>query len=352
MAYKKYIKIEKGIYSYRRESDPDKHICYYYSSTNSEGKTRRYKSEHTDIRNVRKERDSMKLAKKETKKNPTLNDVAMNYISAKTGKPMPDAEYKKYLKNFESGLGKKRVASITEKDVARFRASLESKGLQPRARLIQLKSLLRAGGSDVKIQIKAQPNKQKRFFTEDELEIIFTMAEKINPQLSMFIKTLLYTGQRPKNVLQLEIIDIDFKKGLIDFQEIKGQPAEYIPISSKLRPLLEDYTQGRRGKVFTYSHDYLAELSQEIFDTFNRPLYYIDGMSKDEEKEARKVVYKAQRHRWASFYSLRHTTAVNIIKNTGSVYKAQQILRHSDIKMTQVYAQLLDDEKQGAVDAI
>ena len=352
MSFERFKKKETGIYSYRKKSAPDKHICYYYSATTSEGNTRRYKSEHTDIRKVRTERDEAKLNKSETKKNPTLNDIAKNYISTKTNRPMPALEYKKYLKWCEQSIGKKRVASITDKDISKFIASLEDAGLQSRARLIQLKALLKAGGSTLSIKIPTQKTKQKRFLTEDELEIVFDMAQRINPQLDMFIKTLLYTGQRPKNLLDLDIIDIDFEQNRIDFAEIKGQEAEYIPISAKLKPLLQAYTKGRIGKVFTYSHDYLGELSQEIFDTFNKPLYYIVGMTKEQEKSARKVAYKTKRHRWASFYSLRHTTAVNIIKNTGNIFLAQQVLRHTDIKTTMVYAQVNEEQKRGAVDAI
>ncbi len=164
------------------------------------------------------------------------------------------------------------------------------------------------------------------------------------------MKMLLYTAQRPKNVLELNVDDVHLDRNVIDFGEIKGQEASEITISKKVKPLLVDWIAGKTGRVFSLSQDYLQELSQEIFDVFNKPLYYIDGMDKDDEKLARKEAYKTKRHRWASFYGLRHTAAVNIIKNTGSVYKAQQMLRHSDIKMTMIYAQ--DEDQQGTADAI
>ncbi|MDB2562214.1 site-specific integrase [Sulfurimonas sp.] len=348
--------IEKGIYSYYKNSDlKKKHQAYYYSTTGSDGKTKKVKSNHVDIRKVRKERASTDLNIKTdepTKEHLTLNEVANSYISSKTGKPMPKIEYQKYLKNFQHGLGKKKALKITDTDIAVFKADLEEQGLQPRARLIQLKALLNSVGSTVKFKIPKANTKRKRFFTEDELTIIFDMAQRINPELYMFIKTLLYTGQRPKNVLELSVDDIDFTKNRIDFQEIKGQEAQYIPLAQKLKPLLQEWIQHKHGKVFHYSHDYLAEMAQEIFDKFNRPLYHVDGMTKEEEKEARHVTYKTKRHRWASFYGFRHTTAVNIIKNTGSVYKAQQMLRHSDIQMTQTYAQLVDTDMEDTANAI
>ncbi len=65
----------------------------------SDGKSRKIKSKHTDIRKVRKERAGVDLRPKEDEskqENKTLNEVAETYISTKTGKAMPDLEYKKY----------------------------------------------------------------------------------------------------------------------------------------------------------------------------------------------------------------------------------------------------------------
>lgn len=352
-----FKKVETGIYSYYKESDKTKnHVSYYYSTTGEDGKSKKVRSQHTDIRSVRKERAGSDLrvhidSKTTINRNMTLNEVANNYKSVKTGKSMPDVEHKKYLKHCEHGIGKKKIKSITALDVAEFKAGLLEQGLKPRARMIQLKALLNAGGSTVKIKVdKVNSSIKKRYFVSDELDTIFDMAERIHPELYFFTKMLLYTGQRPKNVLELNVDDIHLDRNVIDFGEIKGQEEAEIPIAKKVKPLLSEWINEKKGNIFTLSQDYLQELSQEIFDVFNKPLYYIEGMSKAEEKEARKIAYKTKRHRWASFYGLRHTCATNIIKNTGSVFKAQQMLRHTDIKMTMIYAQ--DEDQQGTADAI
>jgi len=352
-----FKKVETGIYSYYKQSDENKkHLYYYYSTTGVDGRTVKVRSKYTDIRKVRTERAGADFREDidnsiPTNRNSTLNEVAKNYISSKTGRPMPNVEYKKYLKHCEFGIGKKKISAITDIDIAKFKAKLIDQGMKPRARMIQLKALLNFGGSSRKIKIdKVNSSIKKRFFTENELLIIFDMAKRIHPELYFFMKMLLYTGQRPKNVLELNVDDIHLDRNVIDFGEIKGQEEAEIPISKKVKPLLVEWIKGKIGNVFALSQDYLQELSQEIFDMFNKKLYYIEGMSKDEEKQARKEAYKSKRHRWSSFYGLRHTTAVNIIKNTGSVYKAQQMLRHSDIKMTMIYAQ--DEDQQGTADAI
>ena len=362
-----FKKIETGIYSYYKQSDKTKkHISYYYSTTGADGKTIKLKSNNTDIRKVRKERASSDLREGADRvevinRYSTLDEVAKAYKN-KYGKPYVTQignkevyhdEYKKYLKYCSEAIGLKQVYKITLDDVNEFKATLEAKGLQARPKLIQLKALLAKGGSSIKVKVdKVNDKIKKRYFTGDELARIFDMAERIHPELYFFMKMLLYTAQRPKNVHDLKVEDIHLDRDIIDFGEIKGQSEAEINISKKLRPLLKQWIKGMRmdAKVFSLSKDYLQELSQEIFDVFNKSLYYIEGMTKNEERQARKRAYKEKRHRWASFYGFRHTAATNIIKNTGSVFKAQQMLRHSDIKMTMIYAQ--DDDAQGTADAI
>jgi len=349
-----FKRIESGIYSYYKNSDKDKkHQCYYISVTALDGKTRKVKSKYSDIRNVRKERAGYSPNdEKQRQIEPTLNELTELYLSPKK-KSWSKENKQKFLYTFGDNLGKKKASQITDKDIANFIQSKTNQGLQPRADLIRLKALLTFGGSTLKISVPPANSKKKRYFTEDELSIIFDMANRINNQLYVFMQTLLYTGQRPKNLLDLKINDVDFEHNQISFQEIKGQEADEIPLSNKLKPILQEFLANRQyGSVFTYGYDYLQELAQEIFDVFNKKLYYVDGMSKQEEKEARKEAYKTKRHKWASFYALRHTTAVNIIKNTQNVFLAKEILRHSDIKTTMIYAQLTNGAKEEAVNAI
>jgi len=52
-----FKRVETGIYSYYKDSDPKKkHIAYYVSVTGEDGNTKKVRSRHTDIRNVRSER--------------------------------------------------------------------------------------------------------------------------------------------------------------------------------------------------------------------------------------------------------------------------------------------------------
>ncbi len=53
-----------------------------------------------------------------------------------------------------------------------------------------------------------------------------------------------------------------------------------------------------------------------------------------------------------SFYTIRHSAATNILRATKDIYLVKEILNHSDIKMTERYAKLAEDAKQGGLDEL
>jgi len=358
-----FKRVEKGIYSYYKNSDPKKkHQCYYISVTGKTGTSTKVKSKFSDIRKVRLERAQLAadVHNKEAKEQElTLNELVPLYINPKTKKPWSDDNQKKFHATFGSNLGQKRASEIADKDIADFIALRESQGLQARADLIRLKAILHFADKKYRINgrepitIPSANKKKKRYFTEAELDTIFDMANRINRELYIFMKTLLYTGQRPKNILDLSISDVDFDRGIIEFDAIKGQEADEIPIHPELSPLLKEQMAKRySGKLFTYCYDYLKEMAQEIFDVFNKKLYYIEGMTKEEEREARNLAFKRKRNRWVSFYTFRHTRAMMTLNKTGNIFLVKSLLRHTDIKTTMVYVQDDAAKMREAVNAI
>ncbi len=75
-------------------------------------------------------------------------------------------------------------------------------------------------------------------------------------------------------------------------------------------------------------------------------------MTSKQEEEARKIAYKAQRKKWVSLYTLRHSAATNILASTGSLESAGAVLNHSDSRITQRYAKTRNEKKSEAVDAL
>jgi integrase len=86
-----------------------------------------------------------------------------------------------------------------------------------------------------------------------------------------------------------------------------------------------------------------------LFDPYNEKYYLKDGMTQDEIKTAKAEAYKIHRKQWASLYSLRHSSATAILAGTGNIAVAGQVLNHSDPRMTQRYAKILDKQKESAI---
>lgn len=57
-----------------------------------------------------------------------------------------------------------------------------------------------------------------------------------------------------------------------------------------------------------------------------------------------------QKH--VTFHVSRHTFAVLMLSNDVDIYSVSKLLGHVDLKSTQVYAKLVDEQRKKAVDAI
>lgn len=51
------------------------------------------------------------------------------------------------------------------------------------------------------------------------------------------------------------------------------------------------------------------------------------------------------------FHNLRHTAITWIVKKTGNILLAKEIVGHSSVKVTEIYAHVIDDEKREALES-
>ena len=66
----------------------------------------------------------------------------------------------------------------------------------------------------------------------------------------------------------------------------------------------------------------------------------------------KKYVLKSKLNPSLRFHSLRHTFASWLVQKGVSIYQVSKLLGHSDIKTTQIYAHLRNEDLQGAVDLL
>ncbi len=84
--------------------------------------------------------------------------------------------------------------------------------------------------------------------------------------------------------------------------------------------------------------------SEFIFDLFDA--------NSSVNRTLRKLVKKADIKKNISFHSSRHTFATLLISSGANIYTVSKLLGHKDIKSTLVYAKVIDEEKENAINSM
>jgi integrase len=150
-----------------------------------------------------------------------------------------------------------------------------------------------------------------KFLTDEErirLEtMLFDRIETDTRNAVMFL-TMLNTGCRPQELLNLEWDNINTIQGTVFINTLKKGKPRTIPISKKVRDALERLKSKCPTKPFDISSQRLCELWH-----LYRPNHA-------------KVLH-----------SLRHTFAIDTLKKVGNLKVVQQTLGHKSITNTMVY---------------
>lgn len=161
------------------------------------------------------------------------------------------------------------------------------------------------------------------FISEEQLsQIINVTDEKYYKNAFLFA---FYTGMRLGEIVNLRWTEVSFPENLItvksshDFRT-KNNKTREIPISKKL-------------------HDVLITLNKKTEYVFvnnkNRKLMD-DALSKTFKRK----VIECNMDKKIHFHSLRHSFASLLVQRGASIYAVKELLGHSDINTTQIYAHL------------
>ena len=154
------------------------------------------------------------------------------------------------------------------------------------------------------------------------------------------ITLLLRTGLRTIEVIRASVEDITFKgsqRVLLIQGKGRDEKDNFVLLTDKTYQPIADYL-ATRGKVNS---------SEPLFTSTS-------NNSKGERLTTRTISYIAKEglkaigldERSFTAHSLRHTTAVNILRAGGSLETAQFTLRHSNPATTQIYTATLNEERR------
>lgn len=175
-------------------------------------------------------------------------------------------------------------------------------------------------------------NLMERYLNKDEINRILFYASKINnPFIKPIIQTLLLTGGRKSEVLNLKWNDVDFDNQILTFTDTKSNKNRKIPISKMLLDVLKNLTK---------INEYLFPSLKLKNRPFQNLTYYWQIIR-------RQAMLKDVR-----IHDLRHTFASILVNQGVSLYEVQKLLGHSSISITQRYAHLSNESLKNAVDVV
>lgn len=190
-------------------------------------------------------------------------------------------------------------------------------------------------------QIKGQEEDIKSFDT-DEIELLIV---KPDPRHATFaewrtwaiVSWILATGNRARTVCEVQIGDVDFKAHEITLRHTKNKKAQKLPLSPALATVLKEYIRiWLKGSEPT---DWLFPNVATDQLTTNALRHSFDRYCKDRGVERTNI------------HGLRHSFALNWVRNDGNIYALQNILGHSTLEMTRRYVRLTaEDLKRGYED--
>jgi integrase/recombinase XerD len=169
--------------------------------------------------------------------------------------------------------------------------------------------------------------------TDEELSKLFTFLAKRRTFRDLVIFELfLDTGIRLNELVELNLDDVHLDQHLIRVIG-KGRKEDFVPIGKKCADDLRKYVNSNRNHTALPGER--ALFVKDAGDKLGR-----EGVS----ILVRRVLHQIGKNGKAGPHILRHTFSTLFLRNGGGMEELRLILRHKDIRMTQRYVHLLQDD--------
>lgn len=258
--------------------------------------------------------------------------------------------YRAYFKEFIDIIDKVNLDAVTEEDFRRYIAELLNvRRLSPvtvNIRLSSVRAMFKRMQNEGIIEhnpaerIRKLKVDEKRIFTltDDQVRRLFSVIDTdyfaaYRDYVAMLV--MLKCGLRSNEINSLEVRDIDFENNVIVLPgaKNKNRKTRVVPMTPKVKREMSELIAEVRD---TFGSDVTLVFTNQ----FGEPLRF-DRIRKRMQIYAKKAGLDTEVR--ASPHSLRHTFAVNYLRNGGDLRSLQMILGHADLATTQIYLDYTDD---------
>lgn len=199
-----------------------------------------------------------------------------------------------------------------------------------------------------KYRIKAQRT-ERQYLTEEELKSIEDLdlepGSRIELHRDMFVFSAYTGGLRVSDVLQLKWKNFDGSH--IHFTIRKTTAQLSIKLPAKSIAIINTYKEANRQPT-----DFIFPMLPDWLDMDN--LIAVDAAITSStayiNKNLKEIAKKAKINKVLSFHIARHTWATRALRKGISIDKVSKLMGHSAIRETQVYAKIVNEELDKAMD--
>lgn len=181
--------------------------------------------------------------------------------------------------------------------------------------------------------LKVTDSKQRRFLTETECERLLVTCE---PEWYPIFFTLLYTGMRKGELVNLEWTDLDFSRQIMKIQRktfwIPKTGEREIPMSSEVIAVLNKLPR-RSNFVFTDKHGDPYEMNRLRLELI-------------------RIAKKAGIQALTQVHALRHTFASRLLMRGVDLPSVQKLMGHAKIETTMIYSHQTPDHLRSAIEKL
>lgn len=172
-----------------------------------------------------------------------------------------------------------------------------------------------------------------RYLSQDEeIRLLTALESRESPHIKLLIPLLLNTGARPTEALNLSWSDVDLEGKRITLHAAftKTGHTRHIPINDKLYEVLSIHEQ-KTGFLFPS-----ADPAKPVVTA----------------QKAWRNLRKAAKLENFRLYDCRHTFASKLVMRGVDLYTVSELLGHSSVEMTKIYAHLAPEHLKSAVDVL
>lgn len=200
-----------------------------------------------------------------------------------------------------------------------------------------------------KFKIKEEKT-QRIYLTEEELQKFISYqtiaGSRMDVHKDMFVFASYAGGIRVSDMLQLKWKDFDGSNFNITMRKTGGQVSIKVPNVALI--ILEKYrNKDNKGMDYIFpilSNSLNLDDPREVDNALSSATAYIN-------KNLANIAKKIELNKQLSFHISRHTWATRALRKGISIDKVSKLMGHSQLRETQIYAKIVNEELDKAMDA-